>query len=141
MRPPDAAVDGGPVIVFDGVCVLCSGWVRFLLRVDRRQRYRFATIQGARGAALMRAHGLDPADPLSFLLVDGHAAWKDSNGVIAVLTGLGGAWRLAGIARLLPRALRDAVYRFIARRRYDWFGQQPSCALPDPAQRHRFLDG
>lgn len=141
MRPPDASVGGGPVIVFDGVCVLCSGWVSFLLRVDRRQRYRFATMQGAAGAALMRAHGLDPDDPMSFLLVDGAQARIDSDGVIAVVTGLGGAWRFAGLARALPRPLRDAAYRVVARRRYRWFGRKPTCELPDPAQAHRFLDG
>lgn len=133
--------DAGPVIVFDGVCVLCSGWVRFLLRVDRRKRYRFAAMQAATGSALMQAHGLDPTDPMSFLLVDGASAQIDSDGVIAVLTGLGGAWRLAGVARLVPRWLRDGVYRFIARRRYRWFGRKTTCDLPDPAYSHRFLDG
>lgn len=133
--------DAGPVIVFDGVCVLCSGWVRFLLRVDRRKRYRFAAMQAATGSALMQAHGLDPTDPMSVLLVDGASAQIDSDGVIAVLTGLGGAWRLAGVARLVPRWLRDRVYRFIARRRYRWFGRKTTCDLPDPAYSHRFLDG
>ncbi len=78
------------VIVFDGVCVLCNGWVRFLLRRDRKKRYRFAAMQGQHGGALLRAYGLDPEDPLSFLLVEDGKGWSDSDAVLRVLVGLGG---------------------------------------------------
>lgn len=84
-----------PVIVFDGICVLCNGWVRFLLRHDRAGRYRFAAMQSEAGRTLLARHGLDPDDPASFLLVDGDHAWTDSDAIQRVLAGLGGAWRLA----------------------------------------------
>ncbi|MEZ0469308.1 thiol-disulfide oxidoreductase DCC family protein [Luteimonas salinilitoris] len=127
------------IIVFDGVCVLCSGWVRFLLGRDRGQRFRFAAMQNESGRALLAQHGLDPDDPLTFLLLDGQGAHTDSDAIIRVLAGLGGPWRTAAVLRLIPRALRDAGYRGLARNRYRWFGRKPSCMPPAPEHRHRFL--
>lgn len=129
-----------PVIVFDGVCALCSRWVRFLLRFDRRGRYRFAAMQGAHGRQLMVAHGLDPDDPLSFLLVEQGRTHTDTDAIVRVLAGLGGLWKLALLVRLLPRPLRDRGYRWLARNRYRWFGRHDACYLPTPAQAFRFLD-
>ncbi|WP_421575174.1 thiol-disulfide oxidoreductase DCC family protein [Stenotrophomonas maltophilia] len=129
-----------PVIVFDGVCALCSRWVRFVLRFDTRGRYRFAAMQGAQGRALLQAHGLDPEDPTSFLLLDAGRAWTDTDAIIRVLTGLGGAWRLLGVLRWVPRGLRDHGYRALARNRYRWFGRHDTCFLPTPEQAVRFLD-
>lgn len=130
---------GQAVIVFDGICVLCNGWVKFLLRHDRAGRYRFAAMQGASGRALLMAHGLDPDDPSSFLLADAQGMHTDSDAIVRVLTGLGGVWRVAGIAKLVPRALRDVLYRALAQRRYRLFGTT-TCTIPTPAQRARFLD-
>ncbi|MGE8231477.1 thiol-disulfide oxidoreductase DCC family protein [Stenotrophomonas hibiscicola] len=135
-----AAETGSAVIVFDGVCALCNRWVRFLLRFDRRGRYRFAAMQGAQGSAMLRAHGLDPQDPMSFLLLDAQGAWTDTDAILRVLAGLGGAWRLAGVLRLVPRGWRDAAYRALARNRYRWFGRHDVCYLPAPEQAARFLD-
>ena len=130
----------GAVIVFDGVCALCSRWVRFLLRFDRKGRYRFAAMQGEHGRSLLMAHGLDPDDPLSFLLVEGGTAYTDTDAIVRVISGLGGAWRLAGAARWIPTALRDRGYRWLARNRYRWFGRNETCFLPTLEQRGRFLD-
>jgi predicted DCC family thiol-disulfide oxidoreductase YuxK len=132
------------IIVFDGVCVLCNGWVRFLLRHDRRERYRFAAMQGTVGRRLLIDNGLDPDDPISFLLVeyDRGAAPRvstDSDAVRRVIAGLGGAWRLAALSAVLPRALRDALYRFVARNRYRWFGRHDACVVPSVEERSRFL--
>jgi predicted DCC family thiol-disulfide oxidoreductase YuxK len=144
---PDAGAPAstpGAIIVFDGVCVLCNGWVGFLLRHDRRARYRFAAMQGEAGRALLAAHGLDPDDPASFLLIehDRGPAPRVSTDTVAirrVLAGLGGAWRLAAVSALVPPFLRDPLYRFVARHRYRWFGRHDACLLPDPEQAHRFL--
>lgn len=134
-----AAAPTGPVVVFDGVCALCGGWVRFVLRHDRRACFRFAAMQTPAGTALMEAHGLDPRDPVSFLLVDRDAAWHDSDGVIEVLRRLGGPWRGAVLARVVPRAWRDRAYRLLARNRYRLFGSRPTCMAPPPGTRDRFL--
>lgn len=127
------------VIVFDGVCVLCSGWVRFLLRHDRRGRYRFAAMQSTAGRALLAGHGLDPDDPVSFLLVDEVRAWTDTDAIVRVVSGLGGPWQVARLALILPRPLRDRPYRLVARNRYRWFGRRDACLVPAREHRGRFL--
>lgn len=139
-RGEAAAEAGSAVIVFDGVCALCNRWVRFLLHFDRKERYRFAAMQGERGSALLRAHGLDPQDPASFLLLDAQGTWTDTDAILRVLAGLGGAWRLAGVLRLVPRGWRDGAYRALARNRYRWFGRHDTCHLPALEQAARFLD-
>ena len=136
--------DARAVIVFDGVCVLCNAWVSFLLKHDRAQRYRFAAMQSEAGRGLLAANGLDPDDPASFLLIEhdiGNAprVSTDTDAIRRVLAGLGGIWRCAAAMALLPRTLRDPLYRWMARNRYRWFGRRAACTLPVPAQRHRFL--
>jgi len=127
------------IVVFDGVCVFCTGGARFLLKHDRAGRFRLATMQSAPGRQLLVAHGIDPDDPVSFLLVEGDRAYTDSSAALRIVTRLGGWWRLLGVFYVVPRVLRDAVYRFVARRRYRWFGQRESCFLPTPENAHRFL--
>jgi predicted DCC family thiol-disulfide oxidoreductase YuxK len=127
------------IVVFDGVCVFCSRSVKFILDRDPGQRYQFAPMQSASGRALLERHGLDPEDPISMLLVDGRRAWKDSDAVLRIATRLGGAWRLAAVLRLVPRFLRDRLYRYFARNRYRWFGRRETCIAPTAATRERFL--
>ena len=132
------------IIVLDGVCILCNGWVQFLLRHDREQRYRFAAMQEPAGRALLAEHGLDPDDPTSFLLIehDRGPAARISLGITAirrVLVGLGGAWRMFAIAAVVPRVIGDPLYLMVARNRYRWFGRHDACLMPDPANSSRFL--
>lgn len=137
---PSIAADAtGAVIVFDGVCVLCNGWVRFLLRHDRAHRYRFAAMQSDSGRRLLARHGLDPDNPASFLLVEDGGAWTDSDAIRRVLVGLGGPWRAARLLALVPRAVRDPLYRLVARKRYRWFGRRDQCLLPAADEQRRFL--
>lgn len=140
----DPAASLHAVIVFDGVCVLCNGWVRFLLRHDRRQRYRFAAMQGDVGRRLLADSGLDPDDPMSFLLIEYDRGpmpriATDTDAMQRVLVGLGGAWRLAAVIALLPRGLRDPSYRLVARNRYRWFGRRDACLVPEHEQAWRFI--
>ena len=137
-NPPEPAA-GDAIVVFDGVCALCSGWVGFLLRRDRARLFRFAAMQDNAGRQLLARHGLDPDDPMSFLLLDASGARTDSDAIIAVLERLGGGWRAARLLRLLPRRLRDPLYRRLARNRYRWFGRRETCYLPPAAERDRFL--
>lgn len=137
-NPPEPTA-GDAIVVFDGVCALCSGWVGFLLRRDRARLFRFAAMQDNAGRQLLARHGLDPDDPMSFLLLDASGARTDSDAIIAVLERLGGGWRAARLLRLLPRRLRDPLYRRLARNRYRWFGRRETCYLPPAAERDRFL--
>ena len=132
---------GHPVIVFDGVCVLCSRWVDFVLRHDRAGRFRLTAMQGQHGRALLVAHGLSPDDPVSFLLVDRGRGYRDTDAIVRVLDQLGGSWRAAGaMLRAIPRRLRDPAYRWTARHRYRLFGRRVQCRLPEPEQAWRFID-
>jgi predicted DCC family thiol-disulfide oxidoreductase YuxK len=129
------------VIVFDGVCVLCSRWVDFILRHDRAGRFRLAAMQGAHGRALLKAHGLCADDPVSFLLVQGARGYTDTDALAQVLRSFGGGWRVsAACLRAVPRFCRDPAYRWIARHRYRLFGRHAACRLPEATQAWRFLD-
>ena len=127
------------IVVFDGTCVLCSGWTSFLIRHDRRQRLRFTTTQSAVGRELLRRHGIDADAPQTFLLILDERAHVASDAVLHLLDLLGGPWRLARFARAIPRALRDRLYFLVARNRYRWFGRRQQCFVPDASQRQRFL--
>ena len=130
----------GPILVFDGVCALCSGSVAFIVKRDRARRFRFAPMQSASGRALLLEHGLDPGNPVSVLLLDAEGAWSESEAVLRVASGFGGLWSLAALARWVPRPLRDSLYRWVARNRYRWFGRRDACLTPTPELRARFLE-
>lgn len=131
--------DGRPIIVFDGHCVFCSAWVRFVLKQDRRQRYRFIAAQTPLGDALYRHYGLDTRDYETNMLLERGRAYFKSDGTIRMLTGLGFPWSLAAVLRIVPGRLRDAIYGFVARRRLLIAGRRDSCYLPTPEERGRFL--
>ena len=131
---------GPNILVFDGVCVLCSAWVRFVLRNDTRAQYRFAAMQSATGRSLLIQHGMNPDDPLSFLLLEAGRGYSDSDGIIRVLGSFSGSWRvLAALLRIVPRFVRDPGYRWIARNRYRLFGRHETCLVPAPEIADRFL--
>jgi predicted DCC family thiol-disulfide oxidoreductase YuxK len=131
--------DDRPIIIFDGQCVLCSRWARFVLRHDRRRRFRLLAAQTPLGAALYAHYGLDPVSyETNILLEDGRARLK-SDGTIRMLELLGFPWRLAAVARIVPRQLCDSLYDVLARNRLRWFGARETCFLPDPADADRFL--
>lgn len=128
-----------PVIVFDAQCVLCSANARFVLRHDRRAHFRLASMQGETGAALYRRFGIDPADPETLIVVAGDTALRDSDAILAIWRGLGWPWRAPAWVRAVPRALRDPLYRWVARHRYRLFGRHEACWVPSPADADRLL--
>lgn len=131
-------------ILFDGVCNLCHGFVQFVIRHDPTGHFRFAALQSEAGQALLAVHGqplstTTLADPDSVVLVAANRLYTRSTAVLHIAWQLGGIWRLAVVGWLLPRPWRDALYRYVARHRYRWFGRQESCMLPTPELRGRFL--
>ncbi|UIK06461.1 thiol-disulfide oxidoreductase DCC family protein [Neorhizobium galegae] len=130
---------GGPIIVFDAMCVLCSANAQFVLRHDRAARFRLASMQGEVGAALYRRCGIDPENPETMIVVDGQSVLRDSDAVLAIYDGLGWPWKALSIVRLVPRFIRDPLYRLIARNRYRIFGRREACWLPSPEQARRIL--
>ncbi len=134
-------VEAHPVVLFDGVCNLCQGSVQFLLKRDTRGRLRFASLQSDPGRALLAARGvsLPEGDPDSIQLVEGSRVYTHSDAILRIARHLPGVWKIGALGLVLPRFVRDAVYRWVARNRYRWFGRTEECWLPTPALRARFL--
>lgn len=129
----------GPIIVFDALCVLCSANARFVLTHDRRQHFRLASMQGDVGAALYRRSGIDPAQPDTLIVVTAEHTLRDSDAILAIYAALDWPWRLAMLGRLVPRFVRDPVYRWVARNRYRLFGKRETCWLPTADVKRRLL--
>ncbi|MBB6559951.1 putative DCC family thiol-disulfide oxidoreductase YuxK [Acidovorax soli] len=129
------------IVVFDGKCLLCNGWVQFLLRHDRQGRIRFASMQGEQGARLLNGAGLSAGEGLQTLLVvEGGRSWQHTAAILRILHRLGWPWRLAWVGWLVPAPLRDALYRLVARNRYRIWGRSEVCMVPAPEHAGRFLD-
>jgi predicted DCC family thiol-disulfide oxidoreductase YuxK len=132
--------DDKGLIVFDGVCVLCTGFARFVLKRDTAFAFRLTTAQSRLGQALFRHYGLDAETyETNLVLVDGRAYAKLDT-VAVVGRGLGGAWKLASLLRLLPRPAADWLYDRIAQNRYALFGRTDRCMIPPPEWHTRFVD-
>jgi len=134
------------IVFYDGVCGLCNRLVQFLLKRDRNDRLRFASLQSEFAIKVLSRHGIDPRDLDTLDVVENYE--EPSEGVLnrsdAVLraTGeLGALWSLAAIAgSIIPRPLRDLFYRFVAKNRYRVFGKSETCMLPEPKYQAKFLD-
>ena len=128
------------IIVFDAHCLLCSAWVQFLLKHDRRRVFRFASMQSEAGAALLAQAGLTVTRLETLLLVDGERSYQHTAAIFRVLGQLGFPWKLAWVIWPLPAFMRDTVYRWCARNRYRLFGRSETCFLPAAEERRRFID-
>ena len=131
--------DDRPLIVFDGVCVLCSGFARFVARHDTTRQFRFATAQSPLGAALFRHYGLDAVNYETNLLVAEGRVCGKLDAFAGIMTRLGGLRRAAAIVRLLPTPLGERLYDAIAQNRYALFGRTQTCAVPDASWRDRVI--
>ena len=131
--------DEHPIVIFDGICVLCSGSAKFILRHDKLQRLRLLTAQSALGHALYVHYGLDPQDYETMILIADGVAYFKSEAGIRIAECLGLPWSLAAAFRILPRGLRNRLYDGIARNRYRLFGRREHCYLASEADRARFL--
>jgi predicted DCC family thiol-disulfide oxidoreductase YuxK len=127
-----------PVIFFDGECGLCNRWVDFVLARDRRREFRFAPLQGE--TARCRLPSSDGTLLNSVVLLDDAGEHRQSDAVARMLMRIGGRWFLPGwLLWLIPRAIRNRAYEFVARHRYQWFGQKQTCRMPSADERGRFL--
>ncbi|MEA2638943.1 MAG: hypothetical protein QOF51_337 [Chloroflexota bacterium] len=127
-----------PIVFFDGVCELCNRSVDLLLRADTQRVFAFASLQGETARELLPPLTGDTSR-WSIVYLDERGEHRESDAVLAICRRLGGPWRLLGLARVLPRWLRDPAYRFIARHRYGTFGERATCRIPTAAERSRFL--
>jgi predicted DCC family thiol-disulfide oxidoreductase YuxK len=127
------------VILYDGVCVFCSRWIRFIAARDIARRFRFTAIQSGYGTRLAQAFGIDPDDPDTNAVIHGGVAYFKSDAALTVLGALPG-WRWVRALRSVPKPLRDAVYNLVARNRYRIFGKYEKCFMPDAEMRARVIE-
>ena len=128
-----------PTILFDGLCNLCQGSVQFILKRDKAERFRFASLQSEAAKRLLQDFPEAPRDIGTILLLENGRLYSRSTAALRIAKGLSGLWPLFYGFIILPRWLRDPVYNFIARNRYRWFGKRDSCMIPTPELRDRFL--
>jgi predicted DCC family thiol-disulfide oxidoreductase YuxK len=126
------------IIVFDGVCNFCNGWVRFVLRRDRKRRFLFAAAQSETGSTLLSKLSFSPANLDTIVLFDGSKHHVKSDAVLEIFGHLDGPWPALTLFAFLPRKLRDLLYSAFAKRRYKFFGAT-SCPLPDSRWDERLL--
>jgi predicted DCC family thiol-disulfide oxidoreductase YuxK len=130
--------DDRPVFVFDGVCVLCSGGAAWLMKHDKKRRFRLATAQSPLGAALYAHYGIDWNE--TYLLVSNGLPYAKSSGYLQMCRIVGGWWTAFLVLQLVPRRLRDWGYDIVARNRYRWFGKVAYCQLIPEEMRVTLLD-
>ena len=128
-----------PIILYDGVCHLCNGVINFILPRDKKRYFRFSPLQSETGRTLLQRFNLPLDDYDSFILVDGDKCYQRSSAAIKVMQGMGFPYSMGGALLILPRPVRDAIYDWVARNRYKWFGQYDSCLMPTAEIRERFL--
>lgn len=136
--PQPAPDEADGLILFDGVCVFCSRWVRFVIDRDPERRFRFVAIQSGTGRALAARFGIDPEAPQTNAVVWGGRISFKSDAALIVLGALA-ATRPLGLLRAVPRWVRDPAYDLIARNRYAIFGRTETCMVPAPEDRARFV--
>ena len=126
-------------ILFDGECHVCSGAVSFIVKRDPRGCFQFACLQSGIGQHLCQQAGFASESLDSMVvLADGHA-WTESDAVLVIVRHLRGLWPMLTVFRIVPRGLRNALYRWFARHRYRWFGRRSTCMVPTDDLRKRFL--
>lgn len=130
--------DAGRIAVMDGECALCSWGARTIARLDRDETFRICPVRSPLGSALARHYGLEPGDPETWLFIENGEAASGMEAIILIGERLGGVGRLATVLRVLPRGLREWLYRRIARNRYR-FGRSDMCATPDAGLRRRLM--
>lgn len=130
----------GPILLFDGVCNLCNGFVQWLIRRDPQAVFRYASLQSEVGQNLLKQHGLPFAEISTVVLIDEGQVYTHADVSLRIVHRLGGLWSLLGVFHVVPRPVRNRIYQWIATNRYRWFGQRESCMVPTPELKSRFLD-
>ena len=130
------------IVLFDGVCNLCTNTVQFIIKRDKKDIFRFASLQSEIGKQLLDERHIDATTNNSIVVIEPQVAYYvKSSAAIEIAKELGGLWpALQVFSYILPEGVRDATYQFIANNRYKWFGKKDSCMIPTPALKSKFLD-
>ena len=127
------------IILFDGICNLCNGFVKFIIRYDQKEHFKMASLQSEIGQKLLSEYAINNTDNQSVVFITSNSVYLQSDAALNILKNLGYPWKLGFVLILIPRFIRDAVYRFIARNRYRFLGKRNECIIPDERMKKRFL--
>jgi predicted DCC family thiol-disulfide oxidoreductase YuxK len=129
------------IILFDGVCNLCDSAVQFVIRHDKKDLFRFVPLQAVLGQKIINHIGIDTSKVDSIILYEPNTAYYyKAEAAIKIAKYIGGMYSLMGIFSILPNAISNRVYDYIARNRYQWYGKKESCMIPTPELKSRFLE-
>lgn len=127
-----------PTLLFDGVCNLCNASVQWVLIHDSKGVFHFSALQSDHGQALLKQHGLETQHFDTVVLVDSNKILFRSDVPLEIVRRLGGFWQLLYVFKIVPKALRDLIYNWVAKNRYRWWGHREECMLPRPEWKGRF---
>jgi predicted DCC family thiol-disulfide oxidoreductase YuxK len=127
------------IILFDGVCNLCNGLVQFIIKIDKKEVFKFSSLQSEFGQKILLENNLDTKDLNSFIFLDQDKVYHKSTAALKMYKSIGSYWQLLYIFIIVPRPIRDWIYSLIAKNRYKWFGKQESCWIPTPELKSRFI--
>ncbi len=127
-----------PLIIFDGVCNLCCGWVMFLIKLDKKANFKFASLQSEAAISVINTYGFSENEIDTVIFIKENKSFTHSDAVIEILSDLGGVWKLTKVFKLIPKSIRDFLYNQIAKRRYKLFGRKASCMIPNSSLQNRF---
>jgi predicted DCC family thiol-disulfide oxidoreductase YuxK len=125
------------IVLFDGVCNFCNAWVQLIIRYDKKDRFRFASLQSEVGQELLKKSGVDA--PESVVVIENGKYYFHSSAALRISRHLDGFWKLMIVFYILPKFIRDRAYNILARNRYKWFGKRDTCMVPDEKIKSRFL--
>ena len=132
---------GKHIVLFDGVCNFCNDSVRFIMKRDKKDLYRYASLQSELGQTLTKSRGIDTDKVDSIVLIQpGEAYYIKSTAALEIAKNLSGLYPVLSIFIYLPRWFRDFFYDFVARNRYKWFGKKEACPMPTPNEQDKFLE-
>lgn len=127
------------VILFDGICNLCNGAVQFIIKRDKNNTFKFASLQSASAKELLANNTIDPTSLHSIIFLKGDSVFEKSDAVLEIVRLLPGAWRWLYFLKVIPAFLRDWIYTIVAKNRYRLFGKQEHCLLPSPELKSKFI--
>lgn len=128
-----------PIILFDGVCNLCDGFVQWVIKRDPEGKFMFASLQSEAANKLFEKHNIQETDLSTVILIDGDKVYTHSDVPLQITHKIGGFWSVFYYFRWLPTPFRNAIYNWIARNRYRFFGKKDQCMIPTPNLKSRFL--
>lgn len=131
--------DQYPIVLFDGICNFCNSWINFIIRHDKKKKFRFAALQSEAGKKLLKQHGISEKQESVVLMYNGKA-YVRSTACFHICYHLGGVYALMFAFVIIPAYISDFYYDIIARNRYKWWGKMDSCMIPTAEVRERFLE-